>query len=65
MLHAIKMPKRERATRMRALRRRVLTHDVQRWSATFLDALVRADHNDPANLADIPKRPLAAPDYSS
>ena len=65
VVQAIKMPKGERTRRMRALRRRVLTHDVQRWSATFLDALVRADHNDPANLVDIPKRPLAAPDYSS
>lgn len=63
MLHAIQMPQRERARRMRALRRRVLSHDVQRWSATFLDTLVREDHNDPANQLDIPKRPLAAPGY--
>ena len=39
MIRAIDMPKRERARRMRILRKRVLTHDVQRWSATFFDAL--------------------------
>jgi trehalose 6-phosphate synthase len=33
------MPKEERAKRMRSLRRQVLTHDVDRWAHTFLDAL--------------------------
>jgi trehalose 6-phosphate synthase len=63
MLHAIRMPKRERMRRMRAMRKRVLTHDVQRWSATFLDALAREDHNDPANRVDIPKRITPASSY--
>jgi len=63
IVHAIRMPQRERTRRMRALRKRVLSHDVQRWSATFLDALVREDHNDPANHADIPKRTVAPLDY--
>lgn len=62
ILHAINMPQRERARRMRALRKRVLSHDVQRWSATFLEALTREDHHDPANSLDIPKRTVAAPD---
>nr|WP_027479043.1 trehalose-6-phosphate synthase [Gryllotalpicola ginsengisoli] len=63
MLHAIRMPKRDRMRRMRAMRKRVLTHDVQRWSATFLDALVREDHSDPANNLDIPKRVMPAGSY--
>ncbi|HEY0260737.1 MAG TPA: alpha,alpha-trehalose-phosphate synthase (UDP-forming) [Lacisediminihabitans sp.] len=46
MLQAIHMPKRERARRMRALRKRVLTYDVQRWSATFLDALAHVTSDD-------------------
>jgi trehalose 6-phosphate synthase len=62
IVHAIRMPQRERARRMRALRKRVLTHDVQRWSATFLDALQREDHNDLANHVDIPKRAVAPQD---
>ncbi|HEY0248799.1 MAG TPA: alpha,alpha-trehalose-phosphate synthase (UDP-forming) [Gryllotalpicola sp.] len=62
ILQAIRMPKRERMRRMRALRKRVLSHDVQRWSATFLDALVRENHADPANHADIPKRIVMAAD---
>jgi trehalose 6-phosphate synthase len=36
---AFTMPKEERAKRMRSLRRQVLTHDVDRWAHTFLDAL--------------------------
>ncbi|WP_460631551.1 alpha,alpha-trehalose-phosphate synthase (UDP-forming) [Leifsonia lichenia] len=43
---AIAMPKRERTRRMRALRKRVLTNDVARWSASFLDALTRSAHGD-------------------
>jgi trehalose 6-phosphate synthase len=46
MLRAISMPKRERSRRMRALRKRVLTNDVARWSAAFLDALTRSAHAD-------------------
>ncbi|MGH7264424.1 MAG: trehalose-6-phosphate synthase, partial [Candidatus Rokuibacteriota bacterium] len=36
---ALTMPRDERRTRMRALRRSVLAHDVHRWVRTFLDAL--------------------------
>ncbi|KRC51298.1 trehalose-phosphate synthase [Leifsonia sp. Root227] len=43
---AIAMPKRERTRRMRALRKRVLTNDVAKWSASFLDALTRSAHGD-------------------
>ena len=44
MLQAIEMPKRERSTRMRALRRRVRENDVARWSQTFLDTLRHVGH---------------------
>jgi trehalose 6-phosphate synthase/phosphatase len=36
---AVLMPRDERRTRMRALRRRVMRFDVQRWAASFLDAV--------------------------
>ena len=39
ILQAIAMPRRDRAARMRALRRRVIENDVQRWSAEFLRVL--------------------------
>ncbi len=46
IMRAIEMPKRDRVTRMRALRRRVLDNDVAAWSAKFLEALadVRPGH---------------------
>jgi trehalose 6-phosphate synthase len=39
MLAASSMPARERASRMRALRKRVRDNDVARWSASFLSEL--------------------------
>ncbi|WP_347882087.1 trehalose-6-phosphate synthase [Amnibacterium sp. CER49] len=39
ILHAVHMPRSERRQRMRALRARVVEHDVARWSQDFLDAL--------------------------
>lgn len=42
MMTAAEMPARERANRMRALRRRVRDNDVATWSRTFLDTLQRA-----------------------
>lgn len=39
MVEATQMPKRERARRMRALRKRVKENDVANWSATFLETL--------------------------
>jgi trehalose 6-phosphate synthase len=36
---ALEMPPAEARKRMKALRRQVLTHDVDRWARTFLDAL--------------------------
>jgi trehalose 6-phosphate synthase len=39
IMRAVEMPRRDRTTRMRALRRRVLEHDVAKWSASFLQAL--------------------------
>jgi len=48
ILQAIAMPKPERATRMRSLRKRVLEYDVARWSSTFLTTLAeaRASHGE-------------------
>jgi len=42
ILAAIAMPRRERASRMRTLRRRVHEFDVARWSADFLTTLDQA-----------------------
>jgi len=42
MVQAIEMAPKERATRMRALRRRVLENDVARWSGNFLQTLEQA-----------------------
>ncbi|ROS61871.1 trehalose 6-phosphate synthase [Frigoribacterium sp. PhB160] len=39
IMRAIEMPRRDRATRMRSLRKRVLENDVASWSASFLQAL--------------------------
>ena len=39
ILTALSMPKRERGTRMRSLRKRVLEYDVARWSTGFLEVL--------------------------
>jgi trehalose 6-phosphate synthase len=36
---ALTMPREEGTKRMKALRRQVLTHDVDRWARSFLDAL--------------------------
>lgn len=46
ILQAVAMPKRDRVRRMRALRKKVLTNDVARWSASFLEALTRSAHGD-------------------
>jgi trehalose 6-phosphate synthase len=46
ILRAIRMPRGERVRRMRALRRRVSTYDVQRWSASFFDALSHVSRGD-------------------
>jgi trehalose 6-phosphate synthase len=42
ILTAIAMPKRERRSRMRAMRKRVLHNDVARWSNHFLSTLEQA-----------------------
>ncbi|BDZ63306.1 bifunctional alpha,alpha-trehalose-phosphate synthase (UDP-forming)/trehalose-phosphatase [Agromyces mangrovi Wang et al. 2018] len=39
MVKAAEMPRKDRAKRMRALRRRVRDYDVARWSADFLETL--------------------------
>ena len=43
ILHAISMPEDQKRRIMRALRRRVLAHDVQRWAARFLAELTGGD----------------------
>lgn len=48
MLTAVHMSKRERLTRMRALRRRLSENDVARWSQTFLDTLRHANNHSDA-----------------
>ena len=42
MVEAVRMPQRERARRMRALRKRVHDNDVAKWSARFLETLTGA-----------------------
>ena len=42
VVESVRMPKRERSRRMRALRRRVRENDVAKWSATFLETLTGA-----------------------
>lgn len=45
ILLAIAMPKVERSARMRSLRKRVLEHDVARWSSDFLTVLESRAHH--------------------
>jgi len=57
ILHAIEMPRRERAQRMRSMRRRVIENDVARWSSNFLTTLEQAragryDRISPVTLPD-------------
>jgi trehalose 6-phosphate synthase len=42
IMRAIRVPEGERRRRMKALRRGVCVHDVQRWAARYLDALACA-----------------------
>lgn len=51
ILRALAMPPREQARRMRALRRRVLEHDVTRWASEFLTALEALTERAPAGAA--------------
>jgi len=57
ILHAVRMPRRERSQRMRSMRRRVLENDVARWSSNFLTTLEQAragryDRISPVTLPD-------------
>ena len=45
--------------RMRALRRQVLAHDVDRWARSFLDALASDREATPLNRGDVLDQPLA------
>jgi trehalose 6-phosphate synthase len=42
ILTAMRAPEAERRRRMKAMRRRVADHDVQRWASRFLEALEQA-----------------------
>lgn len=53
ILRAIDMPREERRTRMRALRKRVIEHDVTRWSRLFLDTLSQAASDRPERIAPL------------
>jgi trehalose 6-phosphate synthase len=44
IMRAVSMPKRDRQARMRSLRKRVLEHDVARWSREFLAELSSHSH---------------------
>jgi trehalose 6-phosphate synthase len=57
MLAASKMPRAERARRMRAMRKRVQEYDVARWSSSFLAALTT-----PSNGLALPKANLPEQD---
>ncbi|HWI30960.1 MAG TPA: trehalose-6-phosphate synthase [Microbacterium sp.] len=46
IMRAVEMPGAEQGRRMRALRRRVLEHDVEAWSREFLQAMARARRED-------------------
>ncbi len=46
---ALTMPDDERQTRMRALRRRVFSYDVQRWAQAFLQRLVEPERGNARN----------------
>ena len=48
ILHAIRAPAAEKRRLMRAMRRRVADHDVQRWASRFLEALDHAPERPPA-----------------
>jgi trehalose 6-phosphate synthase len=54
IMRAITAPEDERRRRMKALRRRVAVHDVQRWATLFLESLASAPEK--------PRRPTRAGD---
>ena len=54
ILAAIAMPKTERSSRMKSLRKRVLEYDVSRWSTTFLATLADAKSNTRPDYDDDP-----------
>lgn len=45
IVRAVSMPKSERMSRMRSLRKRVFEHDVARWSSEFIDVLLKNGHS--------------------
>ncbi|QIP38280.1 hypothetical protein G9444_1036 [Rhodococcus erythropolis] len=51
MEKALNQPREDGRRHMRALRRQVLTHDVDRWARSFLDALAHGGAAGPALIA--------------
>jgi trehalose 6-phosphate synthase len=51
MEQALNQPKEDGRRHMRALRRQVLAHDVDRWAKSFLDALAHGGAAGPALIA--------------
>ena len=58
ILRAINTPVDERQRRMKALRKRVATHDVQRWASRYLEALASAPFRPhrPTRASDMERR---------
>ena len=54
ILAAIAMPRTERSSRMKSLRKRVLEYDVSRWSTTFLATLADAKSSASTDYDDDP-----------
>ena len=54
ILAAIAMPRTERSSRMKSLRKRVLEYDVSRWSTTFLATLADTKSNARTDYDDDP-----------
>jgi trehalose 6-phosphate synthase len=58
IMRAITAPEDERRRRMKALRKRVAVHDVQRWASRYLDALASAPAKPhrPTRASDVERR---------
>ncbi len=53
IIRALKAPEGERRRAMKAMRRRVADHDVQRWASRFLEALAAAPERPVRQLAEV------------
>ena len=60
IMRAISAPEDERRRRMKAMRKRVADHDVQRWASRYLEALAFSPSRPPGSARAITRRQLAA-----